>query len=148
MDVTSTIAEKLEDLCACDFTDKFISESGFKCIANDAGTVVFLAKLHGTYHANSNNLISLLEQWIESGASINVQNIHMKVDPTCEVQIDSFVVHYCETVTEATAEDVSTWPVAIVSVIGSLTLLLVGAVIIISSVLLALKRRSTGEDSE
>ena len=144
MDVISTIAMILEDVCACDFTVSLITESGFQCTANDDGTVAFLAKLHGTYHANSSELISLLEQWIASGASINVQNVHLTVDPMCDVQIDSFVDPRCKT--KAT----STWPVVVGSVAGIL-IMLVGVAVITLILFFTLRRCkifTVGKDSK
>ena len=56
--------------------------------------MTFRARLHGTAHATSSQLIEDIEQWVNTGTSIAVQGVRINVD-TCPVVISSFEDPQC-----------------------------------------------------
>ena len=91
-DVTTAILDVLNASC---------QECGIgllKCFSNSSSYVTYRARLEGTSQADSLSLISLIEDWVESGgASIIVTGVILKVDSQCPVAISSLSEGECTT---------------------------------------------------
>ena len=83
------MVQSTERLCQCGFNAEYITDYAFQCFPNSDQQVTFRAKLHGTAHANSSQLIENIEQWVNRGTSIAVWGLRVNID-TCPVVITSF----------------------------------------------------------
>ena len=57
------IADGIEDLCRCGFTEDRITDVMFQCFPDSPKEVTFRAQLHGTPSTNVSDLINDLKTW-------------------------------------------------------------------------------------
>ena len=73
----------------CDITsDNIIDIPSFDCDPDSTTTVIYLARLSGTSERDSDYLITVMQDWVNDGASIRVAGILMTVDTKCAVAIE------------------------------------------------------------
>ena len=73
----------------CDITSDIIDIPSFDCDPDSTTTVIYLARLSGTSERDSEYLITVIQDWVNDGASIRVAGIRMTVDTKCAVSISS-----------------------------------------------------------
>ena len=73
----------------CDITSDIINIPSFDCDPDSTTTVIYLARLSGTSERDSDYLITVIQDWVNDGASIRVAGIGMTLDTKCEVSISS-----------------------------------------------------------
>ena len=73
----------------CDITSDIIDIPSFDCDPDSTTTVIYLARLSGTSERDSDYLITVIQDWVNDGASIRVAGIRMTVDTKCAVSISS-----------------------------------------------------------
>ena len=79
----------LKEECLCTLTVNYITEPEFVC-PEEANDVIYKAKLFQAPDANTADLISDLENWVQNGpGEILVQNIRLYIDPSCGVRLTS-----------------------------------------------------------
>ena len=88
------MVQNTERLCQCEFNVEYITDYAFQCFPNSDQQVTFRARLHGTAHATSVQLIQDIEFWINRGSSIAVHGVRINID-TCPVVISSFEDPQC-----------------------------------------------------
>ena len=89
-----------------DIIDK--KQQSFICFPESPTSVTYRARLEGTSETDSGSLISLIEEWVSSGASIIVTGVLMTVDSECSVAITSLGEGECQSPTiEPTTEPIS-----------------------------------------
>ena len=79
----------------CGFTDAAIDKQSFSCYPDTPSFVTYRARLEGTSLTDSDNFISLIEQWVMEGASVIVSGVLMKVDSKCSVEISDLSEDEC-----------------------------------------------------
>ena len=69
----------------------------FQCFGVEADEVTFRAQLFATTQANTSQIISYMNQWINRGSAVvNIGNILYTPDPSCAVAIQSVNDPECE----------------------------------------------------
>ena len=67
-----------------------IDNQFFVCYSESPSFVTYRARLEWTRETESDSLISLIEEWVRGGVSVNVTGgVLMTVDPHCSVAISS-----------------------------------------------------------
>ena len=95
-DITIEVVEKVVALCPdCGFTDTSIDKQSFSCYPNSPSFVTYRARLERTSLTDSDNFISLIEQWVSDGASVIVSGVLLKVDSKCLVEISDLSEDEC-----------------------------------------------------
>ena len=95
----------------CDITSDIIDIPSFDCDPDSTTTVIYLARLSGTSERDSDYLITVIQDWVNDGASIRVAGIRMTLDTKCAVSISSLDELECvppsttEPNTESSASD-------------------------------------------
>ena len=88
--ITSAVREELGDSCTdCVITSDTVDEQYFYCDPESPVFVTYRARLEGTPHTDSSELLSLVDRWKNSGPGIIVGRVHMTVDSECSVEIYS-----------------------------------------------------------
>ena len=87
-DITNAVLLKLMELCSvCGVTDDIIDMTSLDC--DSESVIVYRARLEGTSQTDSGSLISLIEDWVNTGPRVLVRGVLMKVDSECSVAISS-----------------------------------------------------------
>ena len=95
----------------CDITSDIIDIPSFDCDPDSTTTVIYLARLSGTSERDSDYLITVIQDWVNDGASIRVAGIRMTLDTKCAVSISSLeCVSPSETPTTEPTPDTSPEP--------------------------------------
>ena len=84
--ITAAVVKELTTSCAEGVPD-MIDNQFFVCYEESPSFVTYRARLEGTSETDSGSLISLIEQWVKSGASVIVTGVLMTVDSDCSVAI-------------------------------------------------------------
>ena len=87
----------------------YITAAYLSCDDQDAGYVIYRARLSSTPTINSMDLVNLLQEWVSMGsASVILEQIALKLDATCAVMISSFDDPICPAATTMKEEQVPT----------------------------------------
>ena len=147
----------------CDITSDIIDIPSFDCDIDSTTTVIYLARLSGTSERDSDYLITVIQDWVNDGASIRVAGIRMTVDTKCAVSISSLDELECvppsetpttepspdttpEPNTDPTSSSTSDNTAAIIGgVIVAVILIIAITVIVIAIVAMVLKSRRHGD---
>ena len=102
VNVTTAILDELTASCPeCGITNNTIDRENFTC---SSSYVTYCARLEGTSQADSLYLISLIQDWVESGgASIIVTGVILTVDSQYPVATSSLSEGECSPTTPLTA---------------------------------------------
>lgn len=94
MEIADTVREMIGPLCSCTVTEGQINSGRFDCqdTNSDQTVVFFRAALSGSNEEACSPLLSAIEEWVESGVSLNVLGETLIVDSTCQVEISSVSV--------------------------------------------------------
>ena len=152
----------------CDITSDIIDMPSFDCDPDSTTTVIYLARLSGTSERDSDYLISVIQDWVNDGASIIVASILMTVDTKCMIFIPSLNERECvpftetpsQTPTSDTNPDTSPEPnsdpsessasdntAAIIGGVVAVILIIAITVLVIAIVAMVLKSRRHGDVS-
>ena len=149
----------------CDITSDIIDIPSFDCDPDSTTTVIYLARLSGTSDRDSDYLITVIQDWVNNGASIIVASILMTVDTKCMIFIPSLNERECvpftetpsQTPTSDTNPDTNTDPsessasdntAAIIGgVVVAVILIIAITVLVIAIVAMVLKSRRHGDVS-
>ena len=94
----------------CDITSDIIDIPSFDCDPDSTTTVIYLARLSGTSERDSDYLITVIQDWVNDGASIRVAGILMTVDTKCMIFIPSLNERECVPLIEIASETPTTEP--------------------------------------
>ena len=148
----------------CDITSDIIDIPSFDCDPDSTTTVIYLARLSGTSERDSDYLITVIQDWVNDGASIRVAGIRMTVDIKCAVSISSLDELECvppsetptteptpdttpEPNTDPTSSSTSDNTAAIIGGVVAVILIIAITVIVIAIVAMVLKSRRHGDVS-
>ena len=152
-DVSNAALEELTLSCVeCGITDDIVDRQSFTCFPESPTYVTYRARLEGTSETDSDSLISLIEEWVSGGASINVTGVLMTVDSECSVAISSLSEGECSptqpptasTATSAVNSTVATPDNTVGAIIGgavAVVLIIASTVIVIVIVLTVIGKR-------
>ena len=129
--------------CSCEFTSSNIIEDNFSCRESQGqfrNTVVYRAMIILQVPASitdANDIVSNINQWVQSEPSVIVEGIALDLDPGCPAVLDSFDSNDCESPSDqANPSSSSSLPIAIiigvtVAVVVIILLLIIAAVAIV-----------------
>ena len=109
-DITSAVLNQLMKVCGddCDINNDIIDTPSFDCDPDTPTTVIYLARLSGTSVIDSEYLISVIQDWVNDGASVIVAGVRMTVGTQCAVNITSLDELACEPPFEPPSETSTT----------------------------------------
>ena len=146
------MVQNTERLCQCGFNVEHITDDAFQCFANSDQQVTFRARLHGTAHATSSQLIENIQQWVNTEMPVAVQGVRVNTD-TCPVAITSFGDPQCFDVatqsTSGTADNTDNTAAIVGGVVAVMIVLILAVTVIVIAVLLTKNRQykySTDQD--
>ena len=104
-DITNAVVQNINQLCQCGVSVEYITESAFQCFPNSEQQVTFRARLHGTALVTSSQLIAYLGTFVfQTDSTIAVQGLHLDVDSSCSIAINTFADPGCPATTTTTSE--------------------------------------------
>ena len=127
-DITNAVLQNLNQFGQCGLSAEYITESAFQCFANSEQQVTFRARLHGTVQVTSSQLIAYLGTFVfRTDSMIAVQGLHLDVDSSCPVAIDTFGDPQCATTTtsESTTTEAAQPDITAATVGGVIALIVV-----------------------
>ena len=148
-DITTAMIVNLNKICKCQMNSSFLLNSRLQCFDESQETVTFRTQLSATALASTTELMSYIEQWIESGDFL-LNGVRLEFNTTCSLQISSFNADECPTSNRVTTVSPSTdirTPVS-GTVVGIILLAILLIICLITIVLLVgyiavLKRKHT-----
>ena len=135
-DVTTAILDVLNASCQeCGISNRTIDTGVLICFSNSSSYVTYRARLEGTSQADSLDLISLIEDWVESGgASIIVTGVILTVDSQCQVAISSLSEEECTTPSDDSEVD-SKVPITTIAIsAGVLGLIILFIIVVVAAI--------------
>ena len=156
-DIADDVARELEKICSCGFSDKYIGGMRLMCgVNNSTGQVIFLAGMISFDGVNSTDLLSQLQQWVQTRPSITVSGVPMTISGDCSVSLGELSRPMCIPITipsppEATTPGANSTnpsptgvhstnlPVVPITAGGGMLLLII--TIVLLAIVLILKRR-------
>ena len=135
-EITSAIITNLQQYCGCSVAETYISLAELSC-PSEVEEVIFRARIYSAPDASNSVLISNLQQWIRSMASIVIQRNRLNLDPNCEVLIQSFSDSICPKnlpTIEVTSVDGRNQGISLGIIVG----VVVGGVGVVIAIILAL----------
>ena len=94
--------------CSCVFNPSNIVDDSFSCRRSQGefrNTVVYRARIIlevPSFITNANNIVTMLNEWVESEPSVRVDGSTLDIDSNCPTMLDSFKSSDCEVPTEGT----------------------------------------------
>ena len=154
-DITSTILEQLTDSCIrCGITNDIIDKQLFICYPESPTYVTYRARLEGTSETDSGSLISLIEDWVNSGDSVSVTGVLLAVDTDCPVAISSLNDGGCSppaSTTSSTTHSTASSSNNTTAIIGgavAIILIIASVIVLIAIIILKLKRHGNIRKAE
>ena len=99
-DIADDVARELEKICSCGFSDKYIGGMRLMCgVNNSTGQVIFLAGMISFDGVNSTDLLSQLQQWVQTRPSITVSGVPMTISGDCSVSLGELSRPMCIPIT-------------------------------------------------
>ena len=160
-DITSRVLEELTDSCIrCGITNEIIDRQLLNCYPESPMYVTYRARLEGTSETDSGSLISLIEDWVNSGDHITVTGVLLTVDTDCPAAISSLKEEECkqptptasnatDSTTDSTASSSNnTTSTAIIGGAVGISVIIAIVIVIIAIVTLKLKRRGDFRKAE
>ena len=139
-DIIAAVVHNTDELCQCGFNAEHITDYAFQCFPNSDQHVTFRARLHGTAHANSSQLIKDIQQWVNTEIPVAVQGVRVNID-TCPVAITSFQDPQCPETTQPTSDTADTTAVIVGGVIAGMIVLILPMTVIVIAVLVTKNRK-------
>ena len=136
------MVQNTERLCQCGFNADYITDSAFQCFPNSDQQVTFRAKLHGTAHVTSVQLIEDIQQWVNTKIPVAVQGVRVNID-TCPVAITSFQDPQCPETTQPISDSITadTTAAIIGGVVAGMIVLILPMIFIVIAVLVTKNRK-------
>ena len=103
-EIANNVINELQQLSQCNLAANVINNGGFICFMQSPQYVTYRAKIQGTTNVAALELISYIEQWVTSGAILNVRAQFLNLQPFCTVPIISADEDECEIPSQSTSE--------------------------------------------
>ncbi len=150
-DITNSLTQGIESLCACGFNSSLILNSFMVCFDDSPSHVTYRAVLTGTESVSTIQLARLMEQWVENDPIVVVQRAGLSVTNSCPVVITDRNSPECpEDITNRTTATTSPTESVVVNVgavagwVVAGVLAIAVLVLIVIVVLLLLRLRRSG----
>ena len=108
----NSVTSAVDEICQCGFSRKSFhnvdTTAAFQCFDNSPTAVTFRGEIGVALTANSSEVISYMEQWVAMNPTIVIQSSRLSVDSDCNVKIDSFNDHECDSETSTDGGEMST----------------------------------------
>lgn len=91
-ELSSALMEHLQTACegSCGIiTPRLVSEAAFRCYSPQENEITFRAQLLGSNQTTLHQMIQHLREWVRQNPSLRVGGVLLRVDPDCEVVIES-----------------------------------------------------------
>ena len=123
--MSSAVIKGIEGICPqCGFPEDNIDGAEFQCLGPSEDCAIFRATLRG--RVNHSQLISYVEEWVESSPTMLVQGLRLTVDKLCPVENTSLQDPGCQFSEESTQSSGGTNIVAaVVGVVAITTVIIV-----------------------
>ena len=139
-DIADAVVQNINQLCQCELSVEYITESAFQCFANSEQQVTFRARLHGIAQVTSSQLIAYLGTFVfRTDSTIAVQGLRLDVDSSCSIAINTFGDPQCPTAT--TTSDSTA--VIIGGVIAVIVVVVVAVTVIVIAIAVIKSRRAS-----
>ena len=124
----------VEMMCSCGFTEANIQNNEFSCRSTEdsVDSVVFRAEIVYVGSFTADELVEIISDWIQGGASIVADRTRHAIDNSCPTQLDSFRSEDC--VSTDQGETLSTGAI-VGGILGGVCVLLIITSIIIVVIL-------------
>ena len=144
--IDTSLVNNVEERCQCGFSLTNVMSPNFRCFGESEDAATYRAEINGTLLASSDHIVLFIEEWLSQGALILFDIILVPLDGSCQVVVTSLADPECNTptsmttvpMTEATSSLPTDQPVSLAAIvggaIGGVIIVLVGAVIIIISI--------------
>ena len=86
--IEEALIEAIESRCECHFPEDHFLKPMFSC-ANSPNLTTYRNTLIGTHNFNATQIISFIQDWVNSGPWINIKGYAVWVDRSCPVTIAS-----------------------------------------------------------
>ena len=106
----------------------------FQCFGSSADSVTYRARLLGLADINSTTLVAYVAEWVTTGQTVLLQNVHFLLDRNCEdeVLINEFSDPECSQAKSESSQPLNTGTAAGITAAAILVaILLVGFVIVL-----------------
>ena len=127
------MVQNINQLCQCELSTQYITESAFQCFPNSEQQVTFRARLHGTARVTSSQLITYLGTFVSrTDSTIAVQGLRLDVDSSCSIAINTFGDPQCTTsiASDNTAAIIGGLVAVIVIVVVTVTVITIAIAVI------------------
>ena len=142
--IIDSVTRTVDETCQCGFSQESFQDidatAGFQCFVESPTAVTFRAKIAS---ANSEQLISYIEEWVATQPSIVVLSSRLSIDGNCAVEIDNFKAPECTGIISTINSDNtnSITGSVIGGVVGGLFILLIAVVTLVLIVFLLQRKR-------
>ena len=134
MFIRSIVIDIVTERCGCAFTEDYISNEQLLCDPSNPLLAVYRAMISSTNIILADDVVTIIEQWISSGATVNTGLFIVMFDSTCPVRISNTSDPICETITVPTTPSVSSQSsgtiIGVVVAVVIAVLLLVAVIIV------------------
>ena len=100
-DIRGDIAQQISELCSCQLLPVHITDDKFSCqgsFGQHEDTVVYRAKITSVgLDIDADQLVGLIQNWVQSGVIIEVDQVSLNVDTDCTTQLESLTADACDT---------------------------------------------------
>ena len=92
--IEDALIDAVESRCKCHFPHSHLLNGSFHCQSSSTH-VTYRNTLIGTYNFNATQLLSFIQDWVSSGASVKVDWYSVGIDKHCPVAIASLNEREC-----------------------------------------------------
>ena len=124
------VVNALDQRCGCPIQSRYFTDTELSC-PREVTDVIFRARIFSVSPASSDDLVSYIQNWVETSPTIAYQTDRLTVDSSCEAAISSFSDDICELVVVTKSSNVGTIVGIVVGVICGLLVLAVVVVLAI-----------------
>ena len=89
-DLAQDMARKLEGICNCGLSAKYIGDGRLHCNENRTGTVSLQARMISTESRDSISILSTLQQWVHTSPALVARGVQLTIMASCSVELAEF----------------------------------------------------------
>ena len=139
--IQSELTYIIRDKCKCDFPENFISEPVLLCEQQEPTSFVYRASIKRYEILSPDQLINYIENWVEQGASVSINDVVVIFSSDCPVRISDIGDPVCSTTVTPTSSSMGTVDLIVQILSGIVTMAALIAVTILIAVCIHKRRR-------
>ena len=128
-DIVKVLVKIIAAICACEFTADHLTNRAFLCKPSSPQAVTYQTLLYGTPQVPIEEIITMLEEWANSGIIITVQFLSLKVEGFC-AYFSPYAVK-CDVTEPPPMGNWTVWSISDISGVVVMLVLLVLVVVIV-----------------